>query len=158
MPITDTSMYRRRVDIVAEMVSELVAAIPDAYTGEDGVTRITIEIEAGQLENLYLAHQLLLEDMFVSTASANALQRHGTVYGMDLKLGTKSIGTLQFEGDGGTYIPIGTEVAYDPGSGLDVVYYNTTTDDTIPNPGDPTAPIAAINATAGNLNGIYEYV
>src|SRR3954462_8440526 len=98
MPITDTSMYRRRVDIVAEMVAQLVAAIPDAYTGEDGVSRITIEIESGQLVNLSLAHQLLLEDMFITTASATALSRHGGVYGLDMKLGTKSAGTLTFEG------------------------------------------------------------
>jgi uncharacterized phage protein gp47/JayE len=158
VPLTDTSMYRRRDDVVAEMVAQLVAAIPDAYTGEDGTLRIIIEIESGQLENLYLAHQLLLEDIYVTTATSPALQRHGEVYGLAMKQGTKSTGTLQFEGDGGTYVPIGTEVGYDPGSGLDVVYFNSTTDGTVPNPGDPDPPAVALNTAAGNLNGTYEYV
>lgn len=158
MPITDSSMYRQRADIVAEMLVQLLAAIPDAYTGEDGVTRIIFEIEAGQLENLYLAHQLLLEDMFISTASYQALIQHGDQYGLSFQQGTPSTGTLKFEGDGGTYIPIGTEVGYDPQNGLDVRYFTTITDGTIPNPGVPNAPTVAINAVAGNLNGVYEYV
>jgi uncharacterized phage protein gp47/JayE len=158
VPITDTSMYRRREDVLAEMLADLVAAVPDAYVGIDGNIRFIFEIDAGQLENLYLAHQLLLEDIFITTASSAALQRHGEVYGLAMKNGTKSVGTLTFEGDGGTYIPIGTEVGYDPGNGLDVIFFNTTTDGTIPNPGDPAAPAVAINAVAGNLNGTYEYV
>lgn len=158
MAITDNSMYRTREDILAEMLAGLVAAIPDAYTGEDGTTRIVLEISAGQDENLYLAHQLLLEDMFITTASSVALQRHGEQYGLAIKEGTRSTGSLQFEGDGGTYVPVNTEVGYDPGSGLDVIYFNTISDGTIPNPGDPDPPVAAINAAAGNLNGVYEYV
>lgn len=158
MPITDSSMFRTREDIVAEFLADLVAAIPDAYTGEDGVNRIRFEIEAGQLENLYLAHQLLLEDTFITTASSIALQRHGEQYGLAMKEGTRAVGTLQFEGDGGTYVPVNTEVAYDPGSGLDVVYFNTISDGTIDNPGVPNAPAVVINAAAGNLNGTYEYV
>jgi uncharacterized phage protein gp47/JayE len=157
MPITDISFYRRREDILAEMLASLTAAIPDAYTGEDGVTRIIFDIESGQLENLYLAHQLLLEDIFVTTASQTALIRHGEQYGLTLQEGLKSSGTLRFEGDGGTYIPLSTEVGYDPGGGLDVIYFETTSEGYIPNPGDPAAPTVAINVTAGNLNGSYEY-
>lgn len=151
-------MYRRREDIVAEMLAELVAAISDAYVGEDGTTRIVFDINAGQMENLYLAHQLLLEDGWVPTASMAGLERHGEQYGLPMKIGTLSVGTVQFEGAGGTYIPIGTEVGYDPGAGLDEQFFNTTTDALISNPGSPTAPTVAINAVAGNLNGTYEYV
>jgi uncharacterized phage protein gp47/JayE len=158
IPITDSSLYRQRADILAEMLVQLLAAVPDAYTGDDGVIHIVFDIEAAQLENLYLAHQLLLEDSFISTASYQALIRHGEQYGESFSPGTPSTGTLQFEGDGGTFIPTGTEVGYDPQNGLDVVYFITTADATVPNPGNPTAPTAAINATAGNLNGVYEYV
>lgn len=155
--IDNFTMYREQADIVTEMLTALTTAVPDAYTGEDGVTRIIFEIEAGQMENLYLANQILLEDMFVVTASYQALISHGDQYGLAMNQGSLSTGTLQFEGDGGTYVPLGTEVAYDPGNGLPIVYFITVTDGTTPNPGDPTAPTAAINATAGNLNGLYEY-
>lgn len=158
MAIPDDAMLRRRDEIVAEMLTALTAAISDAYVGEDGVARIIFEIEAGQLENLYLANQLLLEDSFVTTASFQALRRYGEQYGIIMQDGTQSTGTLTFFGGGGTYIPIGTEVAYDPGEGLDVIYFETTSDGTIPNTGIPSAPVAAVNAVAGNLNGLYEYV
>lgn len=158
MPITSDSMFRTREDILAEMVAALVAAIPDAYVGDDGVARIVFEIDAAQLENLYLAHQLLLEDIFVSTAGSVALQRHGQQYGIGLKEGTRASGSVQFEGDGGTYVPVNTEIGYDPGGGQDVIYYTTTTDGTIPDPGDPDAPTVAVHAAAGNLNGTYEYM
>lgn len=157
MPITDTTLYRNRDEIVASMLSALLAAIPDAYTGEDGVLAIIFQVEGGQLENLYLAHQLLLEDMFIQTASYDALLLHGAQFGLQPDIGLQSTGTLTFEGAGGTYIPVATEVGYDPGGGLDVIYFLTTTDGTIPNPGDPAAPTAAVNATAGNLSGTYEY-
>jgi uncharacterized phage protein gp47/JayE len=158
MPIVDTTLYRNRDEIVADMLAQLLAAIPDAYTGDDGVLTIVFQVEAGQLENLYLAHQLLLEDMFIQTASYDALLLHGAQFGLQPGVGTVSAGTLTFEGAGGTYIPIGSEVGYDPGGGLDVIYFLTTTDGTIPDPGSPTAPTAAVNATAGNLNGTYEYM
>lgn len=157
MAIADSAMYRRRDDIVADMLASLTSAIADAYVGDDGVIRIIFEIEAGQLENLYLANQLLLEDSFVTTATFAALRRYGDQYGIAMQDGTVSTGSLVFTGGGGTYVPIGTEVAYDPGFGLDPVYFETTTDATIPNPGVPTAPTVAIHAAAGNLNGLYEY-
>jgi uncharacterized phage protein gp47/JayE len=157
MPIVETSFYRRREDLLAEMLASLTSAVPDAYTGEDGITRIIFDIETGQLENLYLAHQLLLEDMFVTTASYTALLRHGEQYGLAPMDGSKALGTLSFTGDGGTYVPIGTEAGYDPGGGIDILYFQTTIDGTIPNPGDPPAPVVALNAAAGNLNGLYEY-
>ena len=157
MPITDTTMYRERAEIFAEMVANLLAAIPDAYTGDDGVAAILMQIQAGQLENLYLANQLLLEDMFIQTASYQALLWHGEQYGLSPEIGQQSSGTLMFTGSGGVYVPVGAEVGYDPGGGLDVIYFQTTTDGTIPNPGTPNALTAAVSATAGNLTGTYEY-
>jgi uncharacterized phage protein gp47/JayE len=138
------------------MLAELLVAIPDAYTGEDGVIRIVYEIEAGQFENLYLATQLLLEDMFVSTASYSALIRHGEQYGLPMMPGVYATGTLKFSGAGGTYIAIGTECAYNPGGGLDPIFYETTIDGTLPDPGVPDAPTVAVGAATG-LTGAYEY-
>lgn len=158
IPITDTSLYRKREDIVSEMLAQLVAAISDAHTGEDGSVRIIFEIEAGQMENLYLAHQILLEDSFITTASVSALERFGEDYTFPMKIGTQAEGTVTFEGLGGTDIPIGTEVGYDPGSGLDEIFFFTTSDAQISNPGTPDPLVAGVNVTAGNLNGLYEYV
>lgn len=151
-------MYRRAEEILADMLAALQAAVADAYVGDDGAISIIYRIEASQLENLYLANQLLLEDSFVSTATFQALRRHGEQYGLAMQDGTVSTGTLIISGGGGTYVPIATEVAYDPGLGLDPVYFETTLDGTIPNPGVALPPTAAINAVAGNLNGLYEYV
>jgi uncharacterized phage protein gp47/JayE len=158
MPITDETFFRTREDVLADMLAAFQAAIPDVYLGEDGILRILTDIEAGQYENVFLANQLLLEDLFIQTASIQALQRYGEMYGLLIDSGTNSSGTVTFTGEGGTYIPFGAEVGYDPGGGLDVIYFSTTIDGTIPNPGLPTAPTAAIIATAGNLNGLYEWV
>jgi uncharacterized phage protein gp47/JayE len=157
MPITDTTLYRSRDDILAEMLALLVASIPDAYVGDDGNWRITFEIQAGQLENLFLANQLLLEDMFITTASYSALLRHGEQYQVAPKGGTLASGSLTFSGGGGTYIPIGAEAAHDPGGGLDPVFFNTTIDGTLPNPGIPSAPTIADGGAGGIPAGLYEY-
>jgi uncharacterized phage protein gp47/JayE len=158
MPITDETFFRTREDILADMLAAWSAVIPDIYLGEDGVLRILTDIEAGQYENVFLANQLLLEDLFIQSASLQSLQRYGEMYGLLIDSGTPSTGTITFTGDGGTYIPFDAEVGYDPGGGLDIVYFQTTLDGTIPNPGLPTACTAAINATAGNLNGLYEWL
>lgn len=150
-------MFRTREEILAEMLAQLQGAIPDIHVGNDGVLYITFSIEAGQFENAFLGNQLVLNDIFITTASYQALRQHGIEKGLLMKEGTRAQGTLQFEGIGGTYVGVEAEVGYDPGSGLDVIYFQTIADGTIPNPGTPTAPTVAINATAGNLNGTYEY-
>lgn len=158
MPLEGDTFYRNRADILAEMLAELQVAIPDFYVGEDGTLTIIFTIESGQLENVYLANQILANDLFPQTASLVALQQYGVQYNLPMHTGNRSTGTLRFEGAGGTYIPIGAEVGYDPGGGLDVVFFETLQDGTIPNPGDPATPTVAVNAVAGNLNGTYEYV
>ena len=158
MALTDDTFYRQRADILAGMILEAQAAIPDVYVGEDGTINIIFTIEAGQFENAFLANQLLADDLFIHTASLVALQQYGVQYGLPIHIGTQALGTLRFEGDGGTYIPIGAEVGYDPGGGLEIVYFTTIEDGTISDPGDPDSPTVAINAVSGNLNGLYEYV
>ena len=140
------------------MINQLVAAIPDVYVGVDGVIRIIFDIEAGQFESLYLAEQLLLEDMFVSTASYQALVRYGEQYGLPMFQGTPSEGTLMFSGEDGAFIPTGTLAAYDPGNGLDPIYFQTIADATLPALGEPDAPSAAPVDGGGNLTGAYEYI
>jgi uncharacterized phage protein gp47/JayE len=156
MPITDQTFYKARAQWLGDMLAQLQAAISDVYVGEDGIFRILFEIEASQLETMSLANQLLIEDMFIQTASFSALRLHGQQYGIALGEGSLSAGTIRFEGDDGTYIPIGTVLVHDPGTGIGILYFQTTDDGTIPAPGDALAPIAAIG-TATGISGDYEY-
>lgn len=158
MPILDTSIFRERAVILSAMLSTLTDAIPTVYVGEDGIIRILFEIEAGQLENAYMAAQLLLEDIFPQTASAPALRLHGDTYNIPFLTGLYATGDLKFSGPGGTVIPSGTQAGADPGSGLDLITFVTTENVQIPNPGIPVAPTVAVNATAGALDGTYEYL
>ena len=158
MPITVDTFYRSREDVLGDMLASLQAEIPDVYVGPDGIVRILFDIESGQFENVFLGNQLLLEDLFIQTAGLQSLTRYGDMFDLAIEDGTKSSGTVTFTGDGGTFIQIGTEIGYDPGGGLDIVYFLTTLDGTLPNPGVPGIPTVAINAVAGNLNGLYEYV
>jgi uncharacterized phage protein gp47/JayE len=158
MTLTDFSLYRTRNQIVGEMLAELQAAIPDIYMGDDGIIRIIYEIESGQLENVFLANQLLAEDMWVQSASLQALGKFGEQYGISQREGSRSTGQLIFTAAGGETIPAGTQAAHDPGFGLDPVYFESTDTAVVPDTGTPVAPVVAVNATAGNLNGLYEYV
>lgn len=141
------------------MLTQLQEAIPDVFTGEDGTIYILFSVQAGQFENVFLANQLLLNDIFIQTASLQALRLHGAQFGLSLKEGNRAVGTLKFSGAGGTYIPLLTEAAYDPGAGLDPVYFRTTVDGTLPNPGIPPALVMIDNgATGSGLGaGTYEY-
>jgi uncharacterized phage protein gp47/JayE len=156
VPIHEFSMYRTRDEILDAMLAGLTTAIPDAYVGEDGVTRIILTIEAGQLENLFLANQLVLQDSFIATAHYQALRQYGEQYGVEMKQGTRAEGVVRFEGEGGTFIPAATEIAFSPAAVVGNIYFLTTAEGTIPNPGNPTAPGTAIGA-AGVLNGTYEH-
>jgi len=157
MPVSMSSIYRTRQDILNSMISQLIAGIPDAYVGADGVIRLIFDIEAGQFESLYLAEQLLLEDMFISTASYQALIRYGEQYGLPIFQGSQSFGVLLFSGEDGAFIPQGTLAAHDPGNGLDPIYFMTDYDVSIPAPGEPVPPVVAVGAATG-LTGGYEYV
>jgi uncharacterized phage protein gp47/JayE len=156
MPITDTSLYKSRIDIVNAMLVALQGAIPDIYVGDDGIVKILFQIEAAQIENVFMANQLLLQDVFPQTASSAALQLHGSTYALGFKVGEPAEGEVTFSGAGGTVITVGSEVAADPGT-LDVIVFRTIQAGTIPDPGNPTAVSAAAAGVAGNLNGTYEY-
>jgi uncharacterized phage protein gp47/JayE len=140
------------------MLSALQGAIPDVYVGDDGVVKILFTIEAAQLESAFLANQLLLEEIFVQTASGAALKMHGETYALPMELGTFAEGDVIFTGDGGTLIEAGATVGADPGNGMDVIPFAVEEPVTIPDPGEPTAITALPAAVAGNLSGTYEYV
>jgi uncharacterized phage protein gp47/JayE len=155
--VSGVSLFRSRDEIIDDLITGFQQRIPDVYTGEDGVIRILSETFAGVMESVFMSLEVEHNELFIATASEETLDRKGDEYGLPRLAGLVSTGTLLFGGDGGTVIPAGTEVAYDPGTGDDFLYFLTTAGGTIPNPGDPVAPVAVLNAAAGNLNGTYEY-
>src|SRR5262245_16428784 len=138
MPITPDTFHRSREEVLSDMLAAIQAVIPDVYSGPDGVLRMLLDVESGQFENIFLGNQLLLEDLFIQTAAMQSLLRYGDQFQLPPEMGTKASGTVVITGQGGTYIPIGTEVGYDPGGGLDVVYFQTTVDGTVHNPAIPS--------------------
>jgi uncharacterized phage protein gp47/JayE len=138
------------------MEAEFQTLVPDVYLGPDGNLELLFQVFAGVIESVFTAASLVNDDMYVSSASLGALQRWGEQYGVFQKDGVQAAGTLLFTGAGGTFIPIGTQAAYDPETGEDVLYFSTIEDATIPNPGIPTAPTTAAGTT-GALTGTYAY-
>jgi len=156
MPITDQTFYKNRNTWLSNMLTALQASVLDAYVGEDGVMRMLFTVEAAQLENLSLANQILLEDMFIQSASLTALKLHGQQYGVAMSEGTLSVGQVRIAGDAGLYLPVGMTLVYDPGTGIGTQFFVTTQDGTIPNAGTPSAPTVAVGAGPG-MTGDYEY-
>jgi uncharacterized phage protein gp47/JayE len=157
MPINNTALYQSRQQITVDMLAELQGAISDAYIGTDGITYILFAIESGQIENVLLANQLLLQDCFPQTASGAALAMFGEMYAVPRKLGTYASGQVTLTGGDGDFAPAGSLVGAPRGFGLQPIAFELMGDAQIPSPGTPTPPVSAVNATAGNLSGTYEY-
>lgn len=151
-------VYRDKATIITDLIAALEARLPDANVGPDAIFRILIELVADPVEALYLSQQLLHDDMFIQSASALALQRLGEMFGRQQKGGTLATGDVLFSGTGGTYIGIGTQVGAPRDALGDTLVFVTTEDGTIPNPGVPTACIAADGGAGGAIAaGTYEY-
>jgi uncharacterized phage protein gp47/JayE len=155
MAVQADVVYRDKDQIVADLLASWQARIPDVVTTPDSVVRILSEVQANSIEGLYLAIQLLHDDMFVQTASALALERFGEQYGRALGGGTLATGSLLVSGSGGTSVPLGSQFAA-PQTGGEALLFNTTELKTIPNPGIPSAPTTAAGS-AGNVSATVEY-
>ncbi len=156
MPSEGDVLFKGRDEILAELQEGMQNAIPDVYLGEDGNLNLFFQVLAGVMESVFLANQIVSEDMFILTANETALEAWGTQFNVPRKQGTPSSGTLVFTGDGGITVPLNAQVAYDSGTGEEPLYFNTTQSGVIPNPGTPTKP--ALADVAGSLPaGTYEY-
>jgi uncharacterized phage protein gp47/JayE len=157
MPIEAIVIYRTREQIVADLISRYQARVPDVHVEEDGNLRMFFEVLAEILEGVYLANQIQRDNIFITTANLVELRRHGEQFGLQVKTGVAATGTLRFTGAGGTFIEAGAIVGADVGGG-DILYYVTTVDATIPNPGEPSAPTTVDSGVASNPPaGTYEY-
>lgn len=150
MAVNAEIIYKDRDAVIAELVAALQARIPDASMPPDSIWRIWIETMASTVEGLFLAWQLLHNDMFIQTAQGLALLRYGEMYGRPLKSGTKAIGTARVSGAGGTVVNVGTQLAA-PQAADEALTFSVTTGGTIPNPGIPTAPVVADAGAGGAL-------
>jgi uncharacterized phage protein gp47/JayE len=156
--VSGVSLFRSRDDIIDDLISGLQLRIPDIYTGEDGVVRVLVEVMAGVVESVFTSLEIEHQELFIQTASEDTLDRRGDEYGLPRLQGLAATGTIRFSGEGGTNVPAGTEIAYDPGTGEDYLYYLTDGLVTIPNPGTPTAPALADGGAGVMAAGSYEYV
>lgn len=150
-------IYKDHDTIVDNLIAAMQARVPDIWTQEDGVFRLICEVMAGEIEGNYLANELLRNDMFIQLANAQALDQHGEEVGRARLTGAQAVGNVRFQGEGGAFIPAGTQVAADDGTD-NLIYFDTTADATLPTPGVPTLPTSALNATAGNLTGTMEHI
>lgn len=151
-------IYKDRETIRAEVLARWQARISDIATGTDTITRIWSEVFSDTTEGLFLAMQLLHDDIFIQTMSALALIRAGEQYGRPQKAGLNSTGSVRIEGTGGTYVGTDTIVGAPRTNIDDTLLFNLTEAGTIPNPGIPTAPTAADGGAGGTLAaGTYEY-
>jgi uncharacterized phage protein gp47/JayE len=158
MPVEADVIYRTREQIVNDAMQRMQARIPDIWTSDDGMFRLFYEVLGEILEGVYLANQILRDNIFIQSANLVELRRHGEEYGLAIKAGAVATGSLRFSGAGGTVLDMGSEVSAEPVAGQPL-YYVTTAPATIPDPGVPTAPTAADSGSAGNpVAGTYEYV
>jgi uncharacterized phage protein gp47/JayE len=158
VPTEGQPLYKSRDEIYEDMAVELQTRVPDAFLGEEGNLRMLFEIVAGIAESIYLANQIVSDDQFIQTANPVALDRHGDERGVPRLPGTPATGTLKISGEGGTVINAGSECAFDPGTGVDPLYFLTQALVTIPNLGLLTALVISDNGAGGSLAaGTYEY-
>lgn len=156
MPESTDQVYRTREQIISELVAAWQARVPDVQPTADSIIRIWIETFAYTAEGLYLAAQLLHDDIWPQTANALALFRFGELYGRALKTGTKATGTVRFSGAGGVEVPLGTLVAA-PRATDEALRFVTTATVTLPEPGEPSAPVAADDSAGSLAAGTYEW-
>lgn len=157
MAVETDVIYRNRDQIVADMIQRMQSRIADIWVEEDGNFRMFTETVAETAEGVYLANQILRDNIFIPTANFVELRRHGEQFGLSPKQGVKATGTLRITGVGGTAVLAGTVFGVDVGEG-DALYYLTSADGLIPNPGDPTAPTLADGGAGLLTAGTYEYL
>src|SRR4051794_29116319 len=114
MPVEADVIYRSREQIAQDFMARMQARIPDIWTGPDGNISILSQVVGEMAEGIYLANQILRDNIFIQSANLVELRRHGESFGLEVKPGTFSGGTLRLTGSGGTLVQAGAEVGFDP--------------------------------------------
>jgi len=104
------------------------------------VLRVLARVFAGVLHGLYGYLQWIVDQLFVTTAETEFLNRHGEMWNIDRKAGSFASGSAIFSGIDGTIIPSDTRIQNEDG-----IEYGTTIPVTITG-GVATATIQAIES------------
>jgi uncharacterized phage protein gp47/JayE len=157
VPVEADLVFKTRDQVETELAPVFQAAFPDVDFGPESVARIWIRGFSTTAEGIFLAMQVVHDDLFPQTASALALMRQGEVWGRPRLNGTLATGTVRFTGVGGTIIPAGTLVAA-IGATEEALRFTTNAPAQIPAPGIPTAPVTTDGGVGVLSAGTYEYV
>lgn len=79
------------------------------------IVKILARAFSGVIHSLYNFLNWISLQLFVTTAESEQLDRHGFIWGLDRKAATFSTGYVEFSGDFGELIPIGTILQNDQG-------------------------------------------
>lgn len=156
MPVQADQVYKGKAQILAEVLADWQARIPDVTTSPDSLVRLWSEVYSNSLEGAFLAMKEMHDDAFIQSAGPIALTRYGEMYGRPQKVGTVAQGEVLISGTGGEFVPIGSQVGASRPLFGDTLIFETLDDAVIPDPGEPTAPTIA-DGGAGNVTGAMEY-
>lgn len=116
---------------LTEIVNRIESDIQTRVTGGESLLRRSVlkvlgRVFSGAVHLLYSYLGYSSEQLFISTADENNLEKHGDEYGINLTAAVKSTGTTVATGTNGTSIPAGSELQTTTG-----VKYTTDADATI---------------------------
>lgn len=104
------------------------------------VLRILARVFAGAIHGCYGYLQYIIEQLFITTAETEYLNRHGLMWGISRRSGSFASGTVIFTGVNGTIIPTDTRLQNEDG-----IEYGTTIPTTISG-GSASATVQAIES------------
>jgi len=126
-------------DIISRIESDINSRVEGSTTFlRNSAFKILARVFGGSQHLVYEFLKFIKDQLFISSADAEHLERHGGEYGIYRNIGTKSTGTAIFTGTAGTVIPSGTVLQSSTGNN-----YKTSSDITIAGSGTGTGTITA---------------
>ncbi len=135
-----TKNYKQiRDDILRDLANQQ----PEAYTGTDSDFGVRANAVAASIEGLYEHQKWITRQLFPDTADTDYIERHASLRDITRKAAGYASGSVRFNGEVGSEVPLGTEMKISTG-----VAYVTTAADVIGAGG--TVDIAAQAVVAGS--------
>jgi uncharacterized phage protein gp47/JayE len=108
-PVKD---YRQ---IKADILRDIANLNAKAYTGDDSDFAVRAAATGNAIEGLYQHQEWLARQILPDTADLDYLIRHAAIRGITQKPAVQATGTIQFSGNVGAAVPIGTQVQNNAG-------------------------------------------